>query len=94
MIKKYKKKPAVIEALQWTGDNYKDMYDFLVDINNHYFRIIDNGDGTLIQTNELYIKTLEGDHKTIVGDYIIKGVRGEFYPCKEYIFNETYEEVE
>lgn len=43
---------------------------------------------------ELYIKTLEGDHHASVGDYIIRGVAGEFYPCKPDIFARTYEAVE
>lgn len=58
-----------------------------------YLRITDNGDGTHTQSGELYIITLEGDHRATIGDYIIKGVRGEFYPCKEDIFLETYLEV-
>jgi len=81
MIKKYKKKPVVIEALQWTGDN-------LISIG-----LFTNGSLRGGQVSDLYIKTLEGDHKATIGDYIIKGVRGEFYPCKEDIFLETYEEV-
>jgi len=40
---------------------------------------------------ELFIHTLEGDHQAKIGDYIIKGVHGEFYPCKEDIFHETYD---
>ena len=42
----------------------------------------------------LVIKTLEGEHLANIGDYIIRGVHGEFYPCKPDIFRETYEEVE
>lgn len=45
-------------------------------------------------TGELVIRTLEGDMTASYGDYIIKGVKGEFYPCKPDIFNETYELVE
>ena len=91
MVKKYKKKPIPIEALQWTGDNYKEIWDFLKDVSNHYFEETENDVGDII--NELYIVTLEGSHKATVGDYIIKGVRGDFYPCKEDIFLETYDEV-
>ena len=47
------------------------------------------------RTNKLlFIKTLEGNHLASVGDYIIKGVQGEFYPCKPDIFEQTYEEVQ
>ena len=42
----------------------------------------------------IYIKTLEGDLHASVGDYIIKGVNGEFYPCKPDIFKQTYEEID
>ena len=41
----------------------------------------------------LFIKTLEGDHEAKLGDMIIKGIQGEFYPCKPDIFKETYDEV-
>ena len=75
---KYRKKPVTIEAIQWTGENRKEIFDFCKDA---YM-----GDCTL------YIRTLEGVHISRVGDYIIKGVHGEFYPCKPDIFEETYEE--
>ncbi len=80
-MKKYKKKPVVIEAIQWNGSNYKDIKDFCKKA------VID-------QNLTLVIETLEGDHYAKEGDYIIKGVNGEFYPCKPDIFEKTYEEVE
>ena len=46
-----------------------------------------------IRGESLYIKTLEGDMFAPIGSYIIKGVNGEFYPCREDIFEKTYEEV-
>jgi hypothetical protein len=76
-IRKYKKKPIVIEALQWQND-FDDVITFCP--------IAKMVDGSLI------IPTLEGDHIVSDGDYIIKGIAGEFYPCKEAIFNMTYEE--
>ncbi len=81
MIKKYRKKPVVIEAIQWNGSNYKDIKDFCKEA------VID-------QNLTLVIETLEGDHYAKEGDYIIKGVKGEFYPCKPDIFEKTYEEIE
>lgn len=92
---KYRKKPVVIEAIRWTGKNHREMYDFLEDKANDFIHAeganfyIDHGkiEGGLI------IKTLEGEHNSSIGDYIIKGVRGEFYPCKPDIFNMTYELV-
>ncbi len=80
MAKKYRKKPVVIEAVEWTGDNYKECSDF----------IGDNFNNTLNYPN---IKTLEGDMRVSKGDYIIKGIKGEFYPCKPDIFKQTYDEV-
>ena len=93
----YRKKPVIIEAIQWTGVNHRDMFDFLT--YNHYVNdpITTYGDNFYIDRNKveggLIIKTLEGEHIASIGDYIIKGVSGEFYPCKPDIFNQTYEEV-
>lgn len=81
MIKKYRKKPVVIEALVWTGENVKEIKEFCGLECFYGF----NG------LELLYIKTLEGNHLARIGDYIIKGVKGEFYPCKPDIFKLTYE---
>lgn len=80
--KRYRKKPVVIEAVQWTGDNIDELFK-LEDFKLNY---------TLIN-GILGVYSLEGVMWASVGDYIIKGVRGEFYPCKPDIFKETYEEV-
>jgi len=96
MVKKYRKLPIVIEALQWTGENRRDMYDFLVCSQDEYLKSF--GKNFEIDHNRveggLIIKTLEGVMLTKIGDYIIKGVDGEFYPCKSDIFEKTYELVE
>ncbi|WP_048800710.1 hypothetical protein [Streptococcus constellatus] len=81
---KYRKKPVVIEAVKWTGNNVKDLADFMGESQINYE----------IETRKMFIRTLEGIMEASVGDYIIKGVQGEFYPCKPDIFAETYEEVE
>lgn len=80
MIKKYRKKPVVIEAVQWVGNNLSDIETFIG-------RSVKNKETTIV------IRTLEGDMEASIGDYIIKGVNGEFYPCKPDIFDKTYEEV-
>ncbi len=80
--KRYRKKPVVIEAVQWTGDNVDELFK-LEDFKLNY---------TLVN-GILGVYSLEGVMWASVGDYIIKGVRGEFYPCKPDIFKETYEEV-
>ena len=81
MINYYVKKPVVIRACQWTGENGSEMSLFLKQI---YLTIS-------IDDKTLYIKTLEGLMMASVGDYIIEGVNGEYYPCKPDIFNKTYE---
>lgn len=77
---KYRKKPVVIEAIQWTGHNISDICKFTHKDVSH-----------LLVNGQLYITTLEGYLHASVGDYIIKGVQGEFYPCKPDIFEQTYE---
>lgn len=76
---KYRKKPVEIDAIQWTGDNNIEIFKFC---NMSY-----------INDQELRIQTLEGSMIASVGDYIIKGVKGEFYPCKPDIFEMTYEKI-
>lgn len=102
---KYRKKPVVIEAIQFTGKNDKnitDVYNFLENANTEsqseiksYGKNfeIDFCNGTC-QVGDIIIKTLEGDMRAKHGDYIIKGVNGEFYPCKNDVFAKTYELVE
>jgi hypothetical protein len=82
MASKYRKKPVVIEALQWTGDNWLEMDAFLTAHHSTFPK-----DGFLI------IHTLEGPMRADNGDYIIKGIQGEFYPCKPTIFESTYDKV-
>jgi len=79
MIKKYKKIPVVIEALHFDGMNFEECKEFIGE---------QNWDNTLNYPN---IVTLEGTMGVSVGDFIIKGVQGEFYPCKPDIFEQTYE---
>lgn len=86
---KYRKKPVVIEAMEFKTNN--DDGSCMREI-AHW--IVDNG-GKVRNTNtNLYIDTLEGEMRSEVGDFIIQGVNGEFYPCKPEIFEKTYEKVE
>ena len=80
-MSKYRKKPVVIEAVIWDGD--KDKFESFI-IGTSWSIDDDN--------NEIRIMTLEGVMLGRIGDYIIKGVQGEYYPCKPDIFKETYEE--
>lgn len=78
---KFRKKPVVIEAVQWLGFNYNEVTQF-------------QGGCAEYEGGKVIIQTLEGEMRASVGDWIIKGVNGEFYPCKPDIFEKTYESVE
>ena len=96
MIKSYKKKPVVIQALQWTGSNLEEIITFTdgsPDVRSEHADMKWEEYKDLVEKEGLKIYTLEGKMNANVGDYIIKGVRGEFYPCKQDIFEETYSEV-
>lgn len=71
----------IIEAVQFTGNNVDEILEFAKDSFNNP------------STSKIVIPTLEGNMLASIGDYIIKGVNGEFYPCKPDIFDKTYEEV-
>ena len=79
MVLRYRKKPVVIEAVQWTGRNFDEVNEFT------------GGKCYIGHLDRLYIESLEGDHQSKWGDFIIKGVQGEFYSCDQEIFAETYE---
>lgn len=96
MIKKYKKKPVIIEAIQWTGDNLKEVIEFT---GKHpkfseWFKSFEEYEEHVKKNESIFkIFTLEGTMEASVGDFIIRGVQGEHYPCKPDIFVATYEEV-
>ena len=83
---KYRKKPVIIEAIQYDGSNLKEIAEF---VGTDLSMVDDDVNLSLFPV----IKTLEGDMLISKGDYVIKGVQGEFYPCKPDIFKETYEFV-
>lgn len=87
MINKARKKPVEIEFVEYTNStNIVDLYDW----SNDQIELVFEND-TL--QKRLYVNTLEGDMLVNTGDYIIKGVNGEVYPCKPDIFHKTYELV-
>lgn len=77
MIAKYRKKPVVIEAVQFRN-NFNEIEEFV-------------GGDAAFKSGELIVATLEGPLRAAPNDWIIKGVKGEFYPCKPDIFDATYE---
>jgi hypothetical protein len=82
-VKKYRKKPVEVEAIQFTGGNRGSVQAFCPDA-------VFGG----ITMERAIIPTLEGTMTAVEGDWIIRGIAGEFYPCKPDIFEQTYEPVE
>ena len=87
---KYRKKPVVIDAVEWKNNYICLQKLFHLGLTNEQCSF-DKSPGMVV--TKLVIKTLEGDMKVSNGDYVIKGVNGEFYPCKTDIFEKTYEAV-
>lgn len=85
-MKKYRKKPVVIEAALYTGHNGEQLASWCGGSTR--------GVALPPEEQEIAIQTLEGEMRATVGDYIIKGVKGEFYPCKPDIFEASYDEVQ
>ena len=98
---KYRKKPVVIDAVRWTGTNAEEVIAFIADGHENFDHLprdsndphIHQGIGHCPSEGTLDIPTLEGTMTARAGDWIIKGVKGEFYPCKPDIFAATYDAV-
>ena len=82
---KYRKKPVEIEAVLWDGNKVSETTPWI----SEAFR----NDIIMRYGDKVVIRTLEGQLFANPGDYIIKGIKGEIYPCKPDIFNETYEKL-
>ena len=97
MTNKYRKKPIVIEAMLFDGLNTEDILDWVEPYFDSYDSPLDIGgtviDPSLSELSYFTIETLEGTMRGEPGDWIIRGVKGEFYPCKPDIFEQTYELV-
>ena len=87
-FRKFIKKPVIIEAIQWTGkeDCWKEIHELSKNI--IWWK------DEKLNVSRLEIKTLEGVMTAGIGDWIIRGIRGEFYPCKPDIFEATYAPLE
>lgn len=90
MTKRYVKKPIEITAVQWDGENLGEVVEFL---RGHPLAACWGFENAPWNTETLTIPTLEGPMRVDVGSYIIRGVEGEYYPCKKEIFEKTYWEV-
>jgi hypothetical protein len=93
-MRKFRKKPVVIEAVQWTGQNLMEVVGSFTGRHGSVHHLKWQEYEELVAREGLKIFTLEGAMKADVGDWIIKGVKGEFYPCKPDIFAATYEPAE
>lgn len=99
---KFRKRPVVIEAVRWDGQNVEVVLPFIQDGHDNFDHLprdpndahIHNGIGHSVPDGKLFIPTLEGTMTANPGDWIIKGVNGEFYPYKPDIFDKTYEPAE
>lgn len=91
---KYRTKPVEIEAIQWTGYNLEEIKQFVGE--SLEYNILDTAWEVGKGRPYIYLRiyTLEGIMNASEGDYIIKGLRGEFYPCKPDVFEKKYEVVE
>lgn len=90
----YRKKPIVIQAIQWTGTNAADLDTFT----NGHFNVFTETDRANCDDPDATAEIFDTLHSTWVltqtGDWIIRGVSGEFYPCRDAVFAETYELAE
>lgn len=93
---KYRKKPVIVEAFRYGIDNIPDWFMDKVTTNDIIMRTIPPDISRLKNYGNMYceINTLDGIMRGNYGDYIIKGVSGEIYPCKSYIFEKIYELVD
>lgn len=96
MIKQFRKRPVVISAIKWTGENLREVISFTngpPETRSYHASMKWDEYDDLVERDGLKIFTLEGKMNADVGDWIIRGVAGEYYPCKSGIFEATYEEV-
>lgn len=80
---KYRIKPVVIDAIQWTGYNYPEVFEFTQG----------KAYPTKPHSDTLFVTTLEGEMRAPKGCYIIRCANGEYCPCEENFFNKIYEQV-
>ena len=96
MIQQATKKPITIKFVQLTKHNIREVYEFIYGplydgpgfSESRWFDYLD-----IVAESGMCIPTLEGDMTALIGDFIIEGVQGEFYPCKPDIFHETYDVI-
>lgn len=94
---RFRKKPVEVEAMQWDGtaDGATPIIDWVLQNGGRakYYCSHDMGCPGTLEGHTISIRTLEGSMQTSPGDWVIRGIKGEFYPCKPDIFAATYEAV-
>jgi hypothetical protein len=93
-VQTFRKRPVEVPAIQWRGDNRDDLVAFA----GMHFDVLDPEDRANCDDPEATAQILDVLHATWVlvytGDWIIKGLKGEFYPCRDEVFTESYERVQ
>lgn len=89
---KYRKRPIVIEALRFDGTNGPEIETWAGQVGTNK-GVVERHDASGNNAGVIRIDTLEGTMNALVGDWVIKGIKGEFYPCRDDIFAATYEPV-
>jgi hypothetical protein len=95
----YRKKPVVVDAIKWDGtaDGASEIIDWILKEGSRAMYVCANPERCSEHNGDsphsLRIFTLEGNMDASIGDYVIRGVQGEFYPCKPNIFDATYDKV-
>ena len=93
MFKKFVKRPIVVNAVKYDGTNGNEIVQYaneMLQFQSYTTEECYVDD----KTNNLYVQSMEGTMRALVGDYIIQGPFGEFYPCKPDIFDATYSEID
>jgi hypothetical protein len=98
-VSRFRKKPVETEAMQWDGDNTSDVVGWVLDSGGtaRWRERTSNDEAAadgVLACEHIAVDTLEGRTFAVVGDWIIRGVKGEFYPCKPDIFEATYDAVD
>lgn len=90
MIRRFKRRPSTVEAVQWSGDNYDEIRDWSWDGKTNMVALLDDEPGTLM----VYISVEDQWVRVREGWWVVRGIAGEFYPCEHDVFVRSWEEVE
>lgn len=93
--RKFRKRPVVVEAVQYTEHDAREIMIGLVDtFFGHPAQRVTTEEGAVVRTGKIMVRTLEGPLLASPGDWIVRGIQGEEYPVKPEVFEKTYEPVD